>query len=177
MRGLIDRYIERYFVRASMFKLARSRIHLLDSLSTVPSRTNPSSTNGCVPAGRAIWYASSIIPQSRNEGSHRGVATFRVALAETPGWRCAEDRTLHLQRDKAYLQVRRQVGLPRREPDGRKARRVTAWLTKRARQPVQLTVAGFFALLARLGLREKLAVAFAGWLGPRISDELCNGRI
>ena len=42
--------------------------------------------------------------------------------------------------------------------------------TKRSKQPVQLTAAGFFALLARLGLREKLAVAFAGWLGPRISE-------
>jgi hypothetical protein len=34
--------------------------------------------------------------------------------------------------------------------------------TKRSKQPVQLTAAGFFSLLARLGLREKLAVAFAG---------------
>jgi integrase len=42
--------------------------------------------------------------------------------------------------------------------------------TKRSKQPVQLTASGFFALLARLGLREKLAVAFAGWLGPRISE-------
>jgi integrase len=42
--------------------------------------------------------------------------------------------------------------------------------TKRAKQPIQLTVTGFFSLLARLGLREKLAVAFAGWLGPRISE-------
>lgn len=42
--------------------------------------------------------------------------------------------------------------------------------TKRSKQPVQLTASGFFSLLARLGLREKLAVAFAGWLGPRISE-------
>jgi len=42
--------------------------------------------------------------------------------------------------------------------------------TKRSKQPVQLMASGFFALLARLGLREKLAVAFAGWLGPRISE-------
>lgn len=42
--------------------------------------------------------------------------------------------------------------------------------TKRLKQPVQLTPGGFFSLLARLGLREKLAVAFAGWLGPRISE-------
>ena len=42
--------------------------------------------------------------------------------------------------------------------------------TKRAKQPLQLTASGFFALLARLGLREKLAVSLAGWLGPRISE-------
>ncbi len=42
--------------------------------------------------------------------------------------------------------------------------------TKRMKEPVQLTPIQFFALLARLGLREKLAVAFAGWLGPRVSE-------
>jgi integrase len=42
--------------------------------------------------------------------------------------------------------------------------------TKRMKEPVQLTPAQFFSLLTRLGLREKLAVAFAGWLGPRVSE-------
>lgn len=42
--------------------------------------------------------------------------------------------------------------------------------TKRIKEPVQLTPAQFFLLLARLGLREKLTVAFAGWLGPRVSE-------
>jgi integrase len=42
--------------------------------------------------------------------------------------------------------------------------------TKRTKEPVQLTPAQFFSLLTRLGLREKLAVAFAGWLGPRVSE-------
>jgi integrase len=42
--------------------------------------------------------------------------------------------------------------------------------TKRIKEPVQLTPAQFFLLLARLGLREKLAVAFSGWLGPRVSE-------
>lgn len=42
--------------------------------------------------------------------------------------------------------------------------------TKRIKEPVQLTPAQFYSLLARLGLREKLAVAFAGWLGPRVSE-------
>ena len=42
--------------------------------------------------------------------------------------------------------------------------------TKRVKEPVQLTPAEFFSLLARLPLREQVAVAFAGWLGPRISE-------
>jgi integrase len=42
--------------------------------------------------------------------------------------------------------------------------------TKRDKQPVQLTAAEFFRLLGLLDTREKLAVAFAGWLGPRVSE-------
>jgi len=42
--------------------------------------------------------------------------------------------------------------------------------TKRLKEPVQLGAAEFFLLLRRLDLREKLAVAFAGWLGPRRSE-------
>jgi integrase len=55
-------------------------------------------------------------------------------------------------------------------PMGEKRVELPRGSTKREKQPVQLTAAGFFALLARLDLREKLAVAFAGWLGPRISE-------
>jgi integrase len=42
--------------------------------------------------------------------------------------------------------------------------------TKRVKEPVQVTPAQFFSLLSRLELRERLAVAFAGWLGPRVSE-------
>ena len=42
--------------------------------------------------------------------------------------------------------------------------------TKRLKQPTQLTAVQFFSLLGGLELREKLAVAFAGWLGPRVSE-------
>ena len=42
--------------------------------------------------------------------------------------------------------------------------------TKRQKEPVQLTATGFFLLLSRLPLLAKLAVAFAGWLGPRVSE-------
>jgi integrase len=37
-------------------------------------------------------------------------------------------------------------------------------------QSVQLTAAEFFRLLGLLETREKLAVSFAGWLGPRVSE-------
>jgi integrase len=42
--------------------------------------------------------------------------------------------------------------------------------TKRMRPPVQLTPAGYMALLAELPLLGKLAAAVAGWLGPRRSE-------
>jgi integrase len=42
--------------------------------------------------------------------------------------------------------------------------------TKRIKAPVQLTAAQFLYLLPLYGLRERLAVALAGWLGPRISE-------
>jgi integrase len=42
--------------------------------------------------------------------------------------------------------------------------------TKRIKTPVQLTAAQFLYLLPLYGLRERLAVALAGWLGPRISE-------
>lgn len=42
--------------------------------------------------------------------------------------------------------------------------------TKRLKAPVQLTAAQFLYLLPLYGLRERLAVAFAGWLGSRISE-------
>ena len=42
--------------------------------------------------------------------------------------------------------------------------------TRRSKKPFSLTPGGFFALLAVLGVMEKAAVSFAGWLGPRISE-------
>jgi integrase len=42
--------------------------------------------------------------------------------------------------------------------------------TKRQKHSVQLTALEFFFLLRQLDVRERLAVAFAGWLGPRISE-------
>jgi integrase len=42
--------------------------------------------------------------------------------------------------------------------------------TKRLKKPQQLTAAQFFYLLSLLGPREKVAVCFAGWLGPRVSE-------
>jgi integrase len=42
--------------------------------------------------------------------------------------------------------------------------------TKRLKRAIQLTAAQFLYLLPLYGLREKLALSFAGWLGPRISE-------
>jgi integrase len=55
-------------------------------------------------------------------------------------------------------------------PMGEKRVELPRGSTKRQKQPVQLTAAQFFLLLTRLGACEKVAVAFAGWLGPRISE-------
>jgi integrase len=61
-------------------------------------------------------------------------------------------------------------GYLRENPMAEKRVELPRGSTKRVKQPVQLTPAQFFSLLARFGLREKLAVAFAGWLGPRVSE-------
>ena len=42
--------------------------------------------------------------------------------------------------------------------------------TKRRKRPVQLTAAQFLYLLPRFQTRERVAVALAGWLGPRVSE-------
>jgi integrase len=42
--------------------------------------------------------------------------------------------------------------------------------TKRCKRPVQLTAAQFRYLLPRFQTREPVAVALAGWLGPRVSE-------
>ena len=55
-------------------------------------------------------------------------------------------------------------------PMGEKRVELPRGSIKRQKQPMQLTAAGFFSLLSRLGPCEKVAVAFAGWLGPRISE-------
>jgi integrase len=61
-------------------------------------------------------------------------------------------------------------GYLRENPMAEKRVELPRGSTKRSKQPVQLTAVGFFSLLAKLGLREKLAVTFAGWLGPRVSE-------
>ncbi|HET7749457.1 MAG TPA: hypothetical protein VFK81_08765 [Terriglobales bacterium] len=55
-------------------------------------------------------------------------------------------------------------------PLGEKRVELPRGSTKRTKHSVQLTAAEFFRLLSQLDSREKLAVAFAGWLGPRVSE-------
>src|SRR5215469_2819224 len=61
-------------------------------------------------------------------------------------------------------------GYLRENPMAEKRVELPRGSTKRTKQPVQLTPVWFFLLLTKLPLREKLAVAFSGWLGPRISE-------
>jgi integrase len=55
-------------------------------------------------------------------------------------------------------------------PMGEKRVELPRGSTKRTTHSVQLTAPQFFRLLGLLDSREKLAVAFAGWLGPRVSE-------
>jgi integrase len=61
-------------------------------------------------------------------------------------------------------------GYLEQNPMGEKRVELPRGSTKRLKKPVQLTAAQFLYLLPLFGLREKLAIAFAGWLGPRISE-------
>jgi integrase len=61
-------------------------------------------------------------------------------------------------------------GYLKENPMGEKRVELPRGSTKRTKTPVQLTAAEFFRLLGLLDSREKLAVAFAGWLGPRVSE-------
>lgn len=61
-------------------------------------------------------------------------------------------------------------GYLRENPMAEKRVELPRGSTKRTKQPVQLTPAWFFLLLTKLPLRERLAVAFSGWVGPRISE-------
>lgn len=55
-------------------------------------------------------------------------------------------------------------------PMGEKRVELPRGSTKRIKHSVQLTAAEFFRMLGLLERREQLAVAFAGWLGPRVSE-------
>jgi len=55
-------------------------------------------------------------------------------------------------------------------PMGEKRVELPRGSTKRIKHSVQLTAAEFFRILGLLERREQLAVAFAGWLGPRVSE-------
>jgi integrase len=55
-------------------------------------------------------------------------------------------------------------------PMGEKRVELPRGSTKRIKHSVQLTAAEFFRILGLLERREQLAVALAGWLGPRVSE-------
>lgn len=61
-------------------------------------------------------------------------------------------------------------GYVNENPMGEKRVELPRGSTKRIKHSVQLTAAEFFRMLGLLERREQLAVAFAGWLGPRVSE-------
>ena len=63
-------------------------------------------------------------------------------------------------------------GYLERNPMAEKRVELPRGSTKRLGRAVQLTAAQFLYLLPLYGLRERLAVAFAGWMGTRISEAL-----
>jgi len=77
---------------------------------------------------------------------------------------------LQLERDEAHVQVRREVGLPQREPDGREARRTTARLNQKDEATGADYSSAVFSLAWSTGDTLKAGVAFVGWLGPRLSE-------
>ncbi len=110
------------------------------------------------------------IREARSSSGGRRMAPLFGAVVEKSKGPRAEDRALHLERDEAHVQIRCEVGLPERKPMGEKRVELPRGSTKRTRHSVQLTAAEFFRLLDLLDSREKLAVAFAGWLGSRVSE-------
>src|SRR5713226_2739006 len=68
------------------------------------------------------------VRSSRNASRYRGLAVLPVAVSKKPRRSRAENRTLHLQRNEACIQVRREMGLHQRKPDGGKTCRATAWI-------------------------------------------------
>src|ERR1700730_11554897 len=132
------------------------------------------------------------IRSSRSAGRHRRMATFLVALAKKPEGTCAENGALHLQRDEACVQVRRQVGLSQREPDGRKARRAPSWLYQAIKTACAIDgvwifrfagptrprreASGGFCWLAWAPHQRGVRAAVAG-LGPRRGRRLLSTRL
>jgi len=150
-----------------MFKLARSRIHLLESFHC--AKSYKSVLDKWV---RPRWESHLV-----REFDH---PAMRAAIEEWlhSVWRSPKHPDGHAPKTvrsiynvmKLTFKFGVKWGYLGENPMAEKRVELPLGSTKRARQPVQLTVAGFFALLAGVGLLEKLAVAFAGWLGPRISE-------
>jgi integrase len=93
-----------------------------------------------------------------------------MAVSQESQWLGAKDGALHLQRYEACLQIRCQVGILKRESNGREACRIGTRLDEANETTSAINAAWFFLLLTKLPLRERLAVAFSGWVGPRISE-------
>ena len=169
MGGLIDRYIEQVLRPCIDVPLGGVQ----DSASPISFQCAKSYSLNAQPVGPSPLGELSALgfQQAGGAGDDRGMAAFLVALAQERQRAGAQNRSLDLERDEARVQVCGQVGLPQtRTPWAKSESSCRAARPSVRNRPVQLTAAQFFLLLTRLGPCEKVAVAFAGWLGPRISE-------
>src|SRR6266567_7726917 len=104
--------------------------------------------------------------EAGHASGRRGMAELAMAVAEKPGRPCPENRALHLQRDEAYVQVRRQVGLHQREPDGRKTGRAAAWLYQALEAARTTDGKGVLLSLGPLRAAREVGRGLCGMAGP-----------
>src|SRR5262249_35488906 len=106
---------------------ARRYIHdFLSLCNVVPisvEQVGPAAMGG-VSGSRIRQVSSSIVSG--------GLASFPMEVAQEPDRACAEDCAFHQQRDETHVQIRRQVGLPTGESDGREKGRTTPWINEAA---------------------------------------------
>ena len=118
-RAVIDRYIDQVLRpcnRRSPGRHARQRcsaVRPLCQVLQITSREMGTSTVGELP--------DSGFQQAGDSCQHRGVVSFPVAFGSKPDRGCSENGAGDQQRHAAHVQVRCEVGLLEREPNGRKA--------------------------------------------------------
>lgn len=110
------------------------------------------------------------IREARSSCSRQGLAPLFRALAEQSQGLGAENRALHLERDEANVQIRREVGLSQRESAGREACRTAARLNQADKTLGAVDCSGILSPAQSAGLAREAGRRLCGWLGPRVSE-------